>query len=48
LSFEAFFAAVGGWLLLNELFNTREILGCLLMLTGIIIAQLKFKNFKND
>lgn len=46
LSFEALFAAVGGWLLLNELFNTREILGSLLMLAGIIIAQIKFK--KND
>lgn len=43
LSFEAFFAAIGGWLLLNEIFNMREILGCLLMLTGIIIAQLNFK-----
>lgn len=43
LSFEAFFAAIGGWFLLNELFNTREIFGCSLMLTGIIIAQLKFK-----
>ena len=43
LSFEAFFAAIGGWLLLNELFNLREIFGCFLMLTGIIIAQLKLK-----
>jgi len=43
LSFEALFAAVGGWFLLDEIFNTREIFGCLLMLIGIIIAQIKFK-----
>ncbi len=48
LSFEAFFAAVGGWFLLNEMFNTREIFGCLLMLAGIIIAQIKFKKIKHD
>jgi drug/metabolite transporter (DMT)-like permease len=46
LSFEAFFAAIGGWLILNELFNLREILGCLLMLAGIIIAQIEFKKNK--
>lgn len=48
LSFEAFFAAIGGWLILNELFNLREIFGCSLMLAGIIIAQIKFKKIKNE
>lgn len=40
LSFEAVFAAVFGWLLLNEAFSLRNITGCLLMFAGIIIAQL--------
>ncbi len=43
LSFEALFAAIGGWFLLDEVLNMREIMGCLLMLVGIIIAQVKFK-----
>ena len=43
LSFEALFAAIGGWFLLQEVLNIREIMGCVLMLIGIIIAQLKFK-----
>lgn len=43
LSFEALFAAIGGWLILNELFTSREVCGCILMLSGIITAQLKLK-----
>lgn len=40
LSLEAVFAALGGWLLLNEQMGTRAILGCILMLVGMFIAQL--------
>jgi drug/metabolite transporter (DMT)-like permease len=43
LSLEALFAAIGGWLILNEVFTFRSILGCLLMLAGIIISQMTFK-----
>ncbi len=43
LSFEALFAAIGGWLILNEFFTLREVGGCVLMLLGIITAQLKLK-----
>ncbi len=46
LSFEALFAAIGGWFLLQEVLNIREILGCVLLLLGIIIAQLKLKKIK--
>ena len=46
LSFEALFAAVGGWLILNEIFTLREIAGCLLMLLGIIVAQVKIKRLR--
>lgn len=39
LSFETVFAVVGGWLLLNELLSLRNLVGCLLMLAGIVIVQ---------
>jgi drug/metabolite transporter (DMT)-like permease len=41
LSLESLFAAIGGWLLLNEGFTVRGMIGCVLMLTGIIISQIK-------
>lgn len=40
LSLEAVFAAVGGWLILSEMLSPRELLGCLLMLSGMIFSQL--------
>lgn len=40
LSFETVFAVIGGWLLLNEILSLRNILGCLLMLAGIVIVQI--------
>lgn len=40
LSLEAVFAAVFGFLLLNEMMTPREIAGCLLMFSAIIISQL--------
>jgi drug/metabolite transporter (DMT)-like permease len=39
LSSEALFAALGGWLILNESLTTRGFFGCLLMLIGMIAAQ---------
>ena len=41
LSLEASFAVLGGFLLLGEQMGTREIMGCLLMLSGMLIAQLQ-------
>ena len=41
LSLEAVFGAVGGWLILDEHLTTRALIGCTLMLTGMIISQLK-------
>jgi len=46
LSFESVFALVGGWLLLNEDSTFRQITGCALMFTGIIISQIRVKNKK--
>ncbi|MGD8995867.1 MAG: EamA family transporter, partial [Syntrophobacterales bacterium] len=40
LSLEAVFAALAGWLILGEVLSTRGLLGCGLMLAGMIVAQL--------
>jgi drug/metabolite transporter (DMT)-like permease len=39
LSFESVFAALGGWLVLSEGLSTRGLIGCALMLAGILLAQ---------
>ncbi|HSG68155.1 MAG TPA: DMT family transporter, partial [Bacteroidales bacterium] len=39
LSLEAVFAALGGWLILGEQIGTRGLLGCALMLMGMLVAQ---------
>ncbi len=46
LSLEAFFAAFFGYILLNEGFSERQLLGCLLMIIGILIVQIKRKSSK--
>ncbi len=43
LSFEAVFAVLGGWVILNESSTLRQIIGCVLMFVGIIIAQYRIK-----
>ena len=40
LSLEAVFAAIGGWIVLNEVLSTRGMVGCSLMLAGMLISQL--------
>jgi drug/metabolite transporter (DMT)-like permease len=40
MSMEAVFAALGGWLLLRETVALHGILGCCLMLAGMVISQL--------
>jgi drug/metabolite transporter (DMT)-like permease len=40
LSTEAIFGVIGGFLLLGERFTGREFLGCVLMFTAVILAQL--------
>ncbi|MBA5850113.1 DMT family transporter [Clostridium sp. cel8] len=45
MSMETVFAAIGGFLILGETMGTREFIGCVLMLTGAILSQVKiFKN----
>ncbi|MBE0647639.1 MAG: DMT family transporter [Bacteroidales bacterium] len=41
LSLESVFAVLGGWLILNEVVTGKILLGCCLMLTGMIVAQVK-------
>ena len=49
LSFEAVFAAIGGWWLLNEYLTTTELIGCGLILAGGLVSQLKiFLKFPKD
>jgi drug/metabolite transporter (DMT)-like permease len=40
LSFESVVAAIGGWIILDEILSGRGITGCVLMLTGMLISQL--------
>ncbi len=40
LSLEVVFAAVGGWWFLDERFTTRALVGCGLMLAGMLLSQL--------
>lgn len=40
MSLEAVAAAFGGWLMLNEQFSTAGIIGCSLMLVGMLVSQL--------
>lgn len=45
MSLEAVFAALGGWMILDEQFTPRGLLGCALMLLGIVFSQLRIKRF---
>jgi drug/metabolite transporter (DMT)-like permease len=40
LSLEAVFAAIGGWLILDEIISARGLFGCGLMLSGMLLSQL--------
>lgn len=40
MSLEAVFAALGGWLLLGETLSLRGLVGCALMLAGMLLSQL--------
>lgn len=39
-SLESIFAVLGSWLILGNILNSREILGCVVMFVGIIVAQI--------
>lgn len=39
LSLESVFAALGGWLVLNEMLSSRDLVGCALMFLGMFVSQ---------
>ena len=41
LSMESLFAVLGGWVILHESFSFRSLVGCSLMLAGMIVVQMK-------
>lgn len=43
LSMETVFAVIGGYFILNEVLGLRELLGCGLMIAGMLLAQLPMK-----
>lgn len=51
MSLESVFAALAGWLVLNEMLSPKEVVGCLLAFIAIILVQLPdglcFKKIKN-
>ncbi|GBC62715.1 EamA/RhaT family transporter [Desulfonema ishimotonii] len=48
LSMESPFAALGGWLLLDEVLSGRSLFGCGLMLSGMIVSQLAPYLFRSE
>jgi drug/metabolite transporter (DMT)-like permease len=40
LSMESVFAAIAGWFLLDEMMSLRQLAGCALMLSGMLLSQL--------
>lgn len=48
LCLESVFAALGGWILLGEGLTPRELVGCVLMLSASVIAQLPEKQKKRN
>jgi drug/metabolite transporter (DMT)-like permease len=46
MSLETVFAAFGGWLILDEHLSSRALFGCVLMLCGMLFAQLNDRLFK--
>lgn len=46
LSLETVFAAIGGWMVLNEIIPPRGLIGCAFMLVGILVSQLGVRRGK--
>ena len=43
LCLESVFAVIGGTLILHETMLLKEIIGCIFMITAVVIANLKFR-----
>ncbi|MBR3893884.1 MAG: DMT family transporter [Clostridia bacterium] len=46
MSLESVFAALGGWIIAGNALSSHELLGCLLVFCGIILAQIPFPTKK--
>jgi len=46
MSLESVFAALGGWILLNNTLSSRELIGCALVFVAILLAQLPPISFR--
>lgn len=44
LSMESVFGAIGGAVLLGETMSSRGYIGCVLILGGILVTQIKFRS----
>ena len=40
MSLESVFAVLAGWIILGEVLKKREIMGCILVFTAVILAQI--------
>ena len=47
LSLETVFAAIGGYFLLHEFLTSWELLGCVLMMIGMLVAQIPWLAWQN-
>lgn len=45
---ESVFGAIGGWLILGQKLSSREIMGCALMFTAIVLAQIPLRPLRRD
>lgn len=52
MSLESVFAVLAGWVILSEVLNTKEVIGCILVFTAVILAQIpieqKFKKLSKN
>ncbi len=48
LSMETVFATIGGYFFLNERLGLQEFLGCILMMTGMLVSQLQSLKLQQD
>ena len=46
MSLESVFAVLAGWVILGDALSLRELLGCMMMMGGIVLAQLPQKTAK--
>ena len=44
LSLESVISVLAGWVLLNEVLTTRQLLGCSLVFGAVVLAQIPVKN----